>query len=58
VHIYYGSQQVAVQQACAGRRQRSVDPSHFEGLAESRPRYRVTCFDAGGASAAALARRL
>jgi transposase len=33
VRIYYGSQQVAVHPACAGRRQRSVDPAHFDGLA-------------------------
>jgi len=30
---------VAVHQACAGRRQRSVDPTHFDGLAGSRPSY-------------------
>jgi hypothetical protein len=39
VHIYYGSRQVAVHQACAGRRQRSVDPAHFDGLAGSRRSY-------------------
>ena len=39
VRIYHGSQQVAVHQACAGRRQRSVDPTHFDGLAGSRPSY-------------------
>lgn len=33
VRIYHGSQQVAVHSACAGRRQRSVDPAHFDGLA-------------------------
>ncbi len=39
VRVYHGSQQVAVHQACAGRRQRSVDPAHFDGLAGLRPNY-------------------
>jgi transposase len=39
VCIYHGSQQVAVHQACAGRRQRSVNPAHFDGLAGLRPSY-------------------
>jgi transposase len=39
VRIYHGSQQVAVHQACAGHRQRSVDPAHFDGLAGLRSRY-------------------
>jgi transposase len=39
VCIYHGSQQVAVHPVCAGRRQRSVDPAHFDGLAGLRPSY-------------------
>jgi hypothetical protein len=39
VRIYRGSRQVAVHAACAGRRQRSVDPTHFDGLAGLRPSY-------------------
>jgi hypothetical protein len=33
VRIHHGSQEVAVHLACAGHRQRAVDPAHFEGLA-------------------------
>jgi transposase len=32
VRIYHGSQEVAAHPTCAGRRQRAVDPAHFEGL--------------------------
>ncbi len=39
VRIYHGSQQVAVHPVCAGRRQRSVDPAHFDGLAGLSPNY-------------------
>jgi Mu transposase, C-terminal domain len=39
VRIHHGNQQVALHTACAGRRQRAVDPAHFEGLAGSRPSY-------------------
>jgi transposase len=39
VHIYHGSQQVAVHSVCAGRRQRSIDPAHFDGLVGLRPGY-------------------
>jgi hypothetical protein len=37
VRIYHGSQEVAVHPTCAGRRQRAVDPAHFQGLAGFRP---------------------
>ena len=37
VRIYHGSQQVAVHSMCAGRRQRSIDPAHFDGLSGLRP---------------------
>jgi transposase len=33
VRIHHGSQEVAVHLACAGHRQRAIDPAHFEGLA-------------------------
>jgi hypothetical protein len=33
VRIHHGSQEVAVHLACAGHRQRAVDPAHFEELA-------------------------
>lgn len=38
VRIYHGSQQVALHAACNGRRQRAIDPAHFEGLAGFRSR--------------------
>jgi len=37
VRIYHGSQQVAAHSMCAGRRQRSIDPAHFDGLSGLRP---------------------
>jgi transposase len=32
VRIHHGTQEVAVHTVCSGRRQRAVDPAHFEGL--------------------------
>lgn len=37
VRIHHGTQEVAVHTVCAGRRQRAVDPAHFEGLIGFRP---------------------
>jgi transposase len=37
VRIYHASDEVAVHSACSGRRQRVIDPAHFQGLAELRP---------------------
>jgi transposase len=37
VRIHHGTQEVAVHTVCTGRRQRAVDPAHFEGLIGFRP---------------------
>jgi hypothetical protein len=39
VRIYHGSQEVAVHATCAGRRQRAIDPAHFQGVAG----FRASC---------------
>jgi hypothetical protein len=35
VHVFHGAREVAAHRICDGRRQRAVEPSHFEGLAGS-----------------------
>jgi transposase len=37
VRIYHASEEVAVHSACSSRRQRVIDPAHFQGLAGLRP---------------------
>jgi transposase len=37
VRIYHASEEVAVHSTCSGRRQRAIDPAHFQGLAGLRP---------------------
>ena len=32
IHIEHGGQQVAVHPECAGRRQRLIEPAHFNGM--------------------------
>jgi transposase len=39
VRIHHASREVAVHPICAGRRQRAVDPAHFQGLARPRPNW-------------------
>jgi hypothetical protein len=36
VRVFHGGQEVAAHRACDGRRQRIVEPSHFQGLAGAR----------------------
>jgi hypothetical protein len=36
VRISHAGREVAVHAACAGRRERAVDPAHFEGVAGAR----------------------
>lgn len=49
VRIYHGSQEVAVHATCAGRRQRAIDPAHFQGVAG----FRASCAQPGALAVSA-----
>jgi transposase len=51
VRIYHASEEVAVHSTCSGRRQRAIDPAHFQGLAALRP----SCARPGELAAASAA---
>ncbi|HET6518602.1 MAG TPA: IS21 family transposase [Geminicoccaceae bacterium] len=59
LRIHHGASQVAVHPVCAGRRQRAVDPRHFDGLVGAgRPRPAETPMPVAAAPAPALLRPL
>ena len=59
IRIHHGARQVAVHPVCAGRRQRAVDPRHFDGIVGAgRPRPAETLMPMAAAPAPALLRPL
>jgi transposase len=59
IRIHHGASEVAVHPVCAGRRQRAVDPRHFDGLVGAgRPRPADALMPMAAAPAPALLRPL